>query len=205
MASSFKLGNDEIDERKRLMNLLFLGDSYTGKTFIIKSLNYLIPDQNYIPTMGLQYTHNEYRIIISDNETRAFYLDILDTSGKEQFKMITLLGLKQRNFDGIVLVYSTKNRESFINLESKWIKLILDNININDINLLIIVNKYNYGEKNIIDEVSEKEGEDLAKKYGASFTIYQGQNDNKNIEKNLIRKILTKKIKNIFLILEFIK
>ena len=38
-SSSFKLKDEEIDERKISMKLLFLGDTNTGKTFIINSLH----------------------------------------------------------------------------------------------------------------------------------------------------------------------
>ncbi len=188
-SSSFKLKDEEIDERKISMKLLFLGDTNTGKTFIINSLHKNNKEKNNIPTIGLQYKREEYVL-----GGRGFYLDTLDTSGQEKYRMITYLGLKQRNFDGIVLVYSTKNKESFNNLESYWMKLIVDNINIESINLLIIGNKYNNDKEKNTDEVSEKEGQDLAKKYGATFIIYNSQDDNKIIQDQLIEKILNKKM-----------
>ena len=193
--SSFKLGEESIDKRKFTMYLLFLGDSNTGKSFIIKSLDVSNnkDDDYYSPTFGLKHYNQDYSITIKKDERLVFFLDIIDTSGQEQYKFLTSLVLKQRNHDGIVLVYSTKKRESFQKLESEWLKQIQEYIDIKDINLMIIANKYDHGKEDQIDKVSDKEGEDLAKKYGASFLIYRNKEDKKGVEDNLIRTIYNKK------------
>ena len=180
-------------KKNNSINLLFLGDSQTGKSFIIQSLiDEKIVTRNLLSTIGIEKMIKTCQSNIQDEIKTEFNLIIFDTSGQERFRGIISSLFRFNNLDGLILIYSTKHRRSFKNIESIWIDFIKNYYN--DIskvnNLWIIGNKFDVDKNDTIEEVLEEEGEELAKKYGASFILFSNkdpyilQNINENIKKN---------------------
>ena len=177
-------------KKNNSINLLFLGDSQTGKSFIIQSLiDEKIVTRNLLSTIGIEKMIKTCQSNIQDEIKTEFNLIIFDTSGQERFRGIISSLFRFNNLDGLILIYSTKHRRSFKNIESIWIDFIKNYYN--DIskvnNLWIIGNKFDVDKNDTIEEVLEEEGEELAKKYGASFILFSNkdpyilQNINENI------------------------
>ena len=77
---------EDID--KTTIKLLFLGDTSTGKTFLIHSLFRLNSKSKVIPnTVGIDTYNKTYCIDISSDEKLEFKLKIIDTSGQKDIEV----------------------------------------------------------------------------------------------------------------------
>lgn len=157
--------NEKIKEiKKRCIKLILLGDKEVGKTSIVNSYLGLEYCEKPLPTLGIDNFIKKYNYIGSSNQ-RTFTVKIYDSSGDPRFRSIALTSL--RICDGIILVYSNDNKESYENIENIWIKTIEEFIDINQKKLILISNKNDSLVENNI--ISDKEGEELAKKYNIPF------------------------------------
>ena len=84
-----------------------------------------------------------------------------------------------------------KDQKSFNNIKEVWIKLIEEYLDIKQTNLLIVANKNDNIQKE--DEVSEMEGKELAKEYGASFFSQSDENSFDSTIGAIINKIVAQK------------
>jgi len=187
----------KIKANKKSIRLLFLGDCQTGKTYISLSLiNEEIFTQNIISTIGIDKMEKICQSDISENLKIEFKLIIYDTAGQERYRSILRAPFRY-NLDGIILLYSMKNRKSFENIEFIWLNFIDDNYeDIHKIkNLWIIGNKFDDDINDKKEEVLEEEGEELAKKYGASFFLFSSKDPYiiKKMNENIIKKIVEQK------------
>ncbi len=102
------------------------------------------------------------------------------------------------------MVYSIKDQKSLNNIKEVWIKLIEEYLDIKQTNLLIVANKNDNIQKE--DEVSEMEGKELAKEYGASFFLQSDENSFNSTIGAIINKIVAQKnINNDFGICRIVK
>ena len=114
--------NEKIKEiKKRCIKLILLGDKEVGKTSIVNSYLGLEYCEKPLPTLGIDNFIKKYNYIGSSNQ-RTFTVKIYDSSGDPRFRSIALTSL--RICDGIILVYSNDNKESYENIENIWIKTI---------------------------------------------------------------------------------
>jgi len=93
--------------------IILIGDSGVGKTSII---NYLINHtklDDFIPTLGTEYTYKEIEV-----DQTKIRLIIWDTGGQNKFRAI--VGLYYRQSIGCICVFDVTNRNTFINVNS-WI------------------------------------------------------------------------------------
>ena len=99
------------------IKILFLGDSYTGKSSIIKKIKFPEVHINYIPyTIGVDFvSYKKYENNIN--------MQIWDCSGNDRYQEIIKYYYKDANY--IILVFDLTNITSFENIEKKWITTIL--------------------------------------------------------------------------------
>jgi small GTP-binding protein len=93
-----------------------MGDSYVGKTSLIKKSIYGERYTTCDPTIGVEY----FSHVIKDGDTNVL-LNIWDLSGHISYRSIIQAYMK--HIDAVVLVYDVTNKNSFNNI-SKWMKLI---------------------------------------------------------------------------------
>ena len=85
---------EDID--KTTIKFLFLGDTSTGKTFLINSLFQLNSESKVIlNTVGFETYIENYCIDISSDEKLEFKLKIIDTSGQERYRSLIYMLLKK--------------------------------------------------------------------------------------------------------------
>jgi small GTP-binding protein len=198
--------------KRRVMNIILLGDHRVGKTSIINSyLNFPFEEET-LPTIGIDKQKDELTINTS-SETRLFRVRFIDPSGQERFRSIANTYI--RIADGIIMVYSVDDRRSFENIEKVWLKSIDEYVDYRDKALILVANKSDLYDKEEFGFVNFEEGENLSKKLKIPFfrcsaknnlsikdmilkitemaaeKIIKKENDNSNPEKNVI--ILDKK------------
>ncbi len=78
---------EDID--KTTIKFLFLGDTSTGKTFLINSLFQHNSESKVFPnTIGIETYNKTNYINISSDEKLEFKLKIIDTSGQERYRSL---------------------------------------------------------------------------------------------------------------------
>lgn len=94
--------------------VILLGETNVGKTSMIKSNLFYKFNENYIPTVGVEYNVKD---IFSDVQVK---IGIWDTAGQEKFR--SLIPLYFRCSQGAMLVFDLTNEDSFYKIPS-WISL----------------------------------------------------------------------------------
>ena len=172
------------NDKTQRINLAVLGNSAVGKTSFILRYAEERFDNNYTPTLGIDFLIKE--TISPNGEKLKIYL--YDTAGQEKFKSISLNTIKLA--DGIVLIYDISNQKSFESI-AEW-TISIKNLPEEDYPILLIGNKCDLIEERIVEK---NEGEEEARKNG--FLFYETSNkDGTNIEESinfLISKILEKR------------
>ena len=113
--------------------ILFLGNAGVGKTSIIYRYVDDVFKNSLKSTIGI-----DYKAKIIEYKSKKIKLMIFDTGGQERFHALTK-NYYQRA-DGIIMVFDTKNKQSFEGL-TYWMKEVNQNFNKNNIGLLLVGNK----------------------------------------------------------------
>lgn len=142
------------------LKILIVGDSSVGKTCIFRRFSENYFEENFIATIGLDYSNKEIEIEYEGSRCKV-NITIWDTAGQERFRAITKNYYKGAH--GILLVYDATERKTFENLNI-WIASIRENTNSNII-VMLIANKIDAPNK----VVKTAEGETLAKQIGCEF------------------------------------
>ncbi|QGN13642.1 GTP-binding protein rhb1 [Kluyveromyces marxianus] len=162
--------------------IIVLGSRNVGKTTLLVQLTESHFVESYYPTIENQFIH-EFVLKKPNGTELKFNLDIVDTSGQDEFSMInakSMLGVA-----GCILMYSVANRHSFEILELIRDKM-LDMLGLRELPIVLVGNKIDLER-----QVSYQEGEELAKRLKCGFVeicVKQGS----GIEmpfKTLIQKI----------------
>ena len=136
--------------------VIFIGDSYVGKTGIINSFS----SQSFHEYQSISNVlDNQIKYIELNGKT--IKLEIWDLSGRERFRSI--IQPYVRNSSIAFLVYDVTSKLSFDNIP-KWIDFIKKNENKNTI-LILCGNKIDLGYR----QVTKEEGRSFAKKEGIAF------------------------------------
>ena len=143
-----------------LYPISIIGDSSTGKTSLIIKFTQSQFDENLTPTIGIDYFFKD----VTCKDGNTYKIKIMDTAGQEQYHSMTLNMLKICK--GILLVYSITDKDSFNNLESKWINEINDSVDVNNIPIVLIGNKKDLEDERVIEEQSARE---FANKFNIKF------------------------------------
>ena len=143
-----------------LYPISIIGDSSTGKTSLIIKFTQSQFDENLTPTIGIDYFLKD----VTCKDGNTYKIKIMDTAGQEQYHSMTLNMLKICK--GILLVYSITDKDSFNNLESKWINEINDHVDVNNIPIVLIGNKKDLEDERVIEEQTAR---DFANRFNLKF------------------------------------
>ena len=137
--------------RRTIIPMMLLGDAEVGKSSLILRITGNKFDETIVSTIGKgSYS---YEIVLHGYKLK---MKIWDTAGQERFKSMSLNAVK--NVDGLLLVYSIANRESFNNLEG-WLSQLNDVTDLKKKPVVIIGNKKDLESTR---EVEFNEGKEFA-------------------------------------------
>ena len=191
-----------MEEYDYLYKILLIGDASSGKSSFLIQYTENILDDGFVPTIGFDFKLKTLQM----EDGKKVKLQIWDTARHERFKNIR--DSYYRGANGIILIYSVNDRESFDNLTS-WIIEINEQYTKNKKPPIFLVGNQIEEEKKL---VTKEEGEAFADKFGLMFSecnsktgkninsifnklvkIINGKNIEENPGKN-IEKILMKYI-----------
>ena len=188
------INEDEFEDNN--IKIILIGSFGVGKTSIIKSFDKKKFNEYEPSTLSCNFIS---KTVIIDNKN--YICDIWDTAGQERFRSLNKLFIKDSKI--IILVYDISQRKTFIELKY-WIDFIHENLDLGDVTLGLVGNKSDLYKK---EDVTVKEGQDLASKQDAYFSLLSAKVDSPGIEsyferiikiyleKNItIKKVLSSKI-----------
>jgi len=118
-----------MDEYDLLFKILIIGDSGVGKSALLLRYSDDTFADTFISTIGVDFKIKTIAI-----EGKTIKLQIWDTAGQERFRTIT--SSYYRGANGIIIVYSTIDAESFNSIQ-KWLGEIEKNASSNIRKMLI--------------------------------------------------------------------
>jgi Ras-related protein Rab-6A len=123
--------------------VVFLGDSGTGKTSLIKTFIYGPGqfDSNYSATIGIDFLAKT--IFLADRTVR---LQIWDSAGQERFR--SLIPSYIRDSSVAIVVYDVTSRPSFVNA-TRWIEDVRAERG-SDVLIVLVGNKTDIAEKRYV-------------------------------------------------------
>ena len=154
-----------------------IGDYFVGKTAIIESYLGYGFKINSITTIGIDIYPLKVKI-----KKKIYELSIKDTAGQEQYHSLSLNSV--RNCQGIILVYSRNDFNSFHNIITNWINSINDLINLKKTPCILVENK---NDLELDEQIKEEEINNIINEYNLTF-IRSSAKENKNI-KEIFEKI----------------
>ena len=178
------------------IKVVLLGNSGVGKTAIIQKFNTGIFEKNIKPTFDNSSISKKINI-----KGKNIFLSVWDTAGQEQYRSIGKIFLKNAKI--AILVYDITSKKSFNDL-SFWYDYIKSELG-DKITLGLAGNK---ADLFVQEEVSKKNGEEIAKNWGAIFSLLSAKEDKKGIDDfftELTKKYLNIKIEDEWEIVDEIK
>ena len=139
------------------IKLILAGEEYVGKTTIINQFICRQFSKSHIATTGVEKDYKQLNINGKD-----ILLEICDTPGKREYRIINKLFMKNSNI--ALLIYDITNRNTFLELNF-WIDLI-KNSNKEKVLFAIIGNKNDLIERQV---VTTKEGKIFSEKNNCLF------------------------------------
>ena len=170
--------------RKTVIPLMLLGDSQVGKTSLTLYLTKNKFDDSILTTLGKESYMHQINLHGYDLKMK-----IWDTAGQERFKSMSVNVIK--TVEGLILVYSIANRQTFENLGT-WLKQLDEVTDMSKKPIVIVGNKCDLEKER---QVSFEEGENYAKNLGYPFYETSAKNGTKvNEAFNDIFELLYKKL-----------
>ncbi len=157
---------------KQIITLGTLGESGVGKTNLSNVFIGNKFEDDTISTIGVSSLIRRDYEIKPKSEIQKITIKIWDTAGQERYRSLSTQYVK--NCDGILLVYSICDRNSFEKINN-WIKEVEDKkSNENEIPVVLIGNKIdiddlNNSEIKLKRQISFEEGKKFAERYGIKF------------------------------------
>ena len=171
---------DKVDEE---IKIVFLGESGVGKTSIIKRYIYDKFNEEYFPSISMNYVEKQ---IVIDKKTIKLY--IWDTIGQEKYRALSKLFLNDTEI--VILVYSIDDSNSFKELEY-WKNLAKEQIDQN-VFLGVVGNK---SDLYLYQQISELDGKKYAEENKAIFSQLSAKENRLGIN-NYINKLVSEYLKN---------
>ena len=153
-----------------LFKILILGDSFVGKTNILKRFIHNEFDSTTKETVGVEFDSKNYNF-----GEKTIKAQIWDTAGQERYRSVTKAYYKGAK--GALLVYDISRRITFENIDNWLIDLRTNGDK--DILIILIGNKSDLNSKR---EVSKDEAETKAEQYNIAFLETSAKNGD-NIDK----------------------
>ena len=148
--------------------IVFLGDTYVGKTCIIHRFMYDTFTENYDVTIGIDFLSKSMCV-----EDKVVKLQLWDTAGQERFR--SLIPNYLREAATAVVVYDVTNKATFESIK-EWVTN-ARNLQGDDIKLMLVGNKIDLSDKR---QVSTEEGQKLASELKIGF-IETSSKDGTNV------------------------
>ena len=156
---------NEIKEKKIIknpvVNIFLLGDSLTGKTSIVNSFFGVSFSEQQMKTIGIDNYIKEIEL----KNRKKIKIQIYDTAGQEQYRSNAFTILKTK-CEGIVLIYSITDEDSFNNIFEYWINELNDFIELSNYPIYVIGNKCDLKDERLI---TYEQGEQASSKYKFKF------------------------------------
>jgi len=147
-------------EAARSHKVVFLGQSGTGKTSIIRQFMYRSFDQSYQATIGMDFLSKQ---LCPKGCARAVRLQLWDTAGQERFR--ALIPGYLRDSSACIVVYDITSRPSFEGARS-WVDQALQDRSRKEVVLALVGNKV---DLEVERAVPREEGEALARELDMLF------------------------------------
>ena len=165
------MAEEQVDkDYDHLTKVLTLGDSAVGKTNLLLRYSEDEFKNNYMMTIGV-----DFKSKVIDVDDFKLKMQIWDTAGQEQFKVITESYYKEAS--GVLLVYSIDNRESFNNVND-WIVQLKAKAT-GKLSIVLVGNKCDLEEER---QVYKEEGEKLKEELQLVSFFETSAKDNVNVE-----------------------
>jgi len=166
-----------------IFKIILIGDSGVGKTSLMNRYKDNTYESGNAATIGVDFVIKN--ITIGDKKVK---LQIWDTAGQERFRAI--VSNYYRGANGILIVFDTLNKESFIHLKD-WIEELKKQILLKSAEIRILGNKIDDKEKVCI---SKDEVQKFLLENGIPPTNYYevSAKDDINVEESFVE--LTKKL-----------
>ena len=175
---------NEQNKAIKRVNLYTLGDSDVGKTCFILRYCKNSFQNNYLPTVGIDFMAKNSKLPNGEEIKVCFY----DTAGQEKYRAISLNLIKTA--DAILLMFDITEEESFKTI-SKWVESV-NQVKGKDFPIIMIGNKCDLEEKR---KIKKEDGEKKAESFG--FHYFETSNKTGiNIEEPvnyLVSKVLERK------------
>jgi len=138
--------------------IAIIGNQHVGKTTILSRYKYETTDDNYAPTVGIDFlTKNVFL------EDKTIRLILWDTAGQERFKSLIPSYLKNANC--VILTYDITEKSTFTSL-NKWLSDAKDNV-VEGTFIILVGNKIDLNNKRV---VSKEEAEKFAEENKIAYT-----------------------------------
>ena len=142
------------------LQVVFVGDSSSGKSSIITRFMHDYFEPNYQATIGIDFLSK----IMHLDDGRKVRLQLWDTAGQERFR--SLIPSYIRDAAAAVVVYDISNHESFENT-TRWVQDIMTEREGAKVVLCLVGNKTDLG--NSLRCVTQEEAEERAKQHDMIF------------------------------------
>ena len=177
---------------------ILLGDSSVGKSSIFKRLLGNSFSKNQISTLGTEKAIVNFDDLEIDKNTRQnFKIVLFDTAGQERYRAITKSYF--RDSQGIVLIYSIVDEESFKYIEA-WLDSIKDSLSDwkrSGYIVMLLGNKLDIAEENKEQRmILKEEAEKICSEQGI---YWGGECSAKTFDENKFKEIFEKFMKQIYL------
>ena len=177
---------------------ILLGDSSVGKSSIFKRLLGNSFSKNQISTLGTEKAIINFDDREIDKNTRQnFKIVLFDTAGQERYRAITKSYF--RDSQGIVLIYSIVDEESFKHIEA-WLDSIKDSLSDwkrSGYIVMLLGNKLDIAEENKEQRmILKEEAEKICSEQGI---YWGGECSAKTFDENKFKEIFEKFMKQIYL------
>ena len=177
---------------------ILLGDSSVGKSSIFKRLLGNSFSKNQISTLGTEKVILNFDDLEIDKNTRQnFKIVLFDTAGQERYRAITKSYF--RDSQGIVLIYSIVDEESFKHIEA-WLDSIKDSLSDwkrSGYIVMLLGNKLDIAEENKEQRmILKEEAEKICSEQGI---YWGGECSAKTFDENKFKEIFEKFMKQIYL------
>ena len=177
---------------------ILLGDSSVGKSSIFKRLLGNSFSKNQISTLGTEKAILNFDDLEIDKNTHQnFKIVLFDTAGQERYRAITKSYF--RDSQGIVLIYSIVDEESFKHIEA-WLDSIKDSLSDwkrSGYIVMLLGNKLDIAEENKEQRmILKEEAEKICSEQGIHWG---GECSAKTFDENKFKEIFEKFMKQIYL------
>jgi len=172
-----------LKELKKLLeefsfNILILGKDYVGLTAFFYKLRTGKFDPHLPWTSGLDVCKMKVKM----ENGKSVIFKVYDTKGQENLRHLTRPLFKDA--DGVLLIYSIVNKESFDDLDN-WLNMLKEEIPIK-IPIFLVGNKNDLEEER---EITSEQGQKFAEEHGFMFSECSVKNDSWDKIKSIFEKL----------------